>query len=895
MSGSSAALALEVTAGYVSAASGYYTASSATNAVGAPSGGVTALYLIGTGNVTITDGGSTSSNWGVITATSGTVVVTCTTGLSCTTGFYTVSSSGNAIQAPNGGVLAHYATATGNFTITDGGSTSSNWGVITASSGTVVVTCTSGLSCTTGFYTVSSAANSVQSPNGGVLAKYLAATNNLTVTDGGSTSSNWGVFTASSGTVVLTSTGGLSATTGFYTVSSATNSIQSPNGGVTAKWLIATANVTITDGGATPGNWGVFTASGGAVSLAATGGLIVSAFKLTTGAAASKWMTSDASGNASWATLPANVSSLNSLTGAISITAGTGVTVTPSSPNVQISIGQAVGTAATPTFAGMTITGADNTAGVALSHGYFQSPQGLLATGGLIQGPAYVFYSSSELARLQWDDTNKYMTWTPSGGSAYPIYRLAAGTGVSLTPSGNQLTVTCTLSSGVTGSGTANYVPKWSSSSAITDSAAYFSSDNLICPNISATTALQIYGNSTQYALMELSGTKLQLKEGSSGAFVNVYPGQDLSSTASPTHATLTLNGTLPQLVVSPASGNARIDVTGASNSQVTFAGVSYGVGVIGAVVGGISLYSVSDTSKRLTMDGSANLTTITTGLTVSGAVTAPSIKLTTGAAAGYFLSSASDGTASWVSPPSAGVTGTGTANYMAKWSSGTAVGNSSVTDDGTTVTVTTKLVVTGAGATASLTISNGYISSAGGFYTASSAATAIQAPNGSVLASGVTATSALQVYTDASNYALMQLSGTKLQLKEGSGGSFVNVYPGQNLASTAGPTFASMSLSGSGATTLNLASGGVTAQSFTVGSYLGRTESGGTAFLTTATSITPYIYKVRTTLGSLEYSIDGGSTWNAVGTGGTDVMNGLALNQSSTTLIFRGGLNTSA
>ncbi|HNY39479.1 MAG TPA: hypothetical protein PKJ41_03760, partial [Bryobacteraceae bacterium] len=47
------------------------------------------------------------------------------------------------------------------------------------------------------------------------------------------------------------------------------------------------------------------------------------------------------------------VSSLNSLTGALSITAGTGVTVTPSGANVQIAIGQSVATTAAVTFASL--------------------------------------------------------------------------------------------------------------------------------------------------------------------------------------------------------------------------------------------------------------------------------------------------------------------------------------------------------------------------------------------------------------------------------------------------------------------------------------------------------------------------------------------------------------
>jgi hypothetical protein len=110
--------------------------------------------------------------------------------------------------------------------------------------------------------------------------------------------------------------------------------------------------------------------------------LTTASIKLTAGAGAGKVLVSDASGNGTWTTLAsAGVSSLNSLTGALSITAGTGVTVTPSSPNVQISIGQAVGTAATPTFASMTLSGGAGTRALYIQAGYTESVGGFY-TGG---------------------------------------------------------------------------------------------------------------------------------------------------------------------------------------------------------------------------------------------------------------------------------------------------------------------------------------------------------------------------------------------------------------------------------------------------------------------------------------------------------------------------------
>jgi hypothetical protein len=73
---------------------------------------------------------------------------------------------------------------------------------------------------------------------------------------------------------------------------------------------------------------------------------------------------------------------------------------------------------------------------------------------------------------------------------------------------------------------------------------------------------------------------------------------------------------------------------------------------------------------------------------TFTSAITAPSLKITTGATNGYVLTSAADGTASWAAP---GLSGSGTSNYIPKYNgSATALGNSKIFDDGTSVMVNT-------------------------------------------------------------------------------------------------------------------------------------------------------------------------------------------------------------
>jgi hypothetical protein len=85
---------------------------------------------------------------------------------------------------------------------------------------------------------------------------------------------------------------------------------------------------------------------------------------------------------------------------------------------------------------------------------------------------------------------------------------------------------------------------------------------------------------------------------------------------------------------------------------------------------------------------GTATNITLSSGgsITATGAITAPSIKLTTGASNGYILTSAADGTASWAASSSS-ISG-GTTNALPKYSSATAITSSSISDDGTTVTI---------------------------------------------------------------------------------------------------------------------------------------------------------------------------------------------------------------
>ena len=116
----------------------------------------------------------------------------------------------------------------------------------------------------------------------------------------------------------------------------------------------------------------------------------------------------------------------------------------------------------------------------------------------------------------------------------------------------------------------------------------------------------------------------------------------------------------------------------------------------------GFGTFRISNGLKINNAKGSSgtttNITLTNTGnITAAGSITASSIKLTSGAANGYILTSSADGTASWAASSSS-ISG-GTTNALPKYSSATAITPSAITDDGTTVSLASTRTLTGANA----------------------------------------------------------------------------------------------------------------------------------------------------------------------------------------------------
>lgn len=73
--------------------------------------------------------------------------------------------------------------------------------------------------------------------------------------------------------------------------------------------------------------------------------------------------------------------------------------------------------------------------------------------------------------------------------------------------------------------------------------------------------------------------------------------------------------------------------------------------------------------------------------LHVSGTVSTTGFRMTNGATNGYYLTSNSSGDASWTQLPG-GTTGSGTTNYVSKWSGTYTLSNSQIIDDGSTLSI---------------------------------------------------------------------------------------------------------------------------------------------------------------------------------------------------------------
>jgi len=101
-------------------------------------------------------------------------------------------------------------------------------------------------------------------------------------------------------------------------------------------------------------------------------------------------------------------------------------------------------------------------------------------------------------------------------------------------------------------------------------------------------------------------------------------------------------------------------------------------------------------TSNTVQLGNSSVTSVVTSGAITAGAITYPNVAGTNG----YVLTTNGSNTATWAAA-SGGISGSGTQNYLPKYNNagGTTLGNSAISDDGTTVSLASTRTLTGANA----------------------------------------------------------------------------------------------------------------------------------------------------------------------------------------------------
>jgi hypothetical protein len=149
------------------------------------------------------------------------------------------------------------------------------------------------------------------------------------------------------------------------------------------------------------------------------------------------------------------------------------------------------------------------------------------------------------------------------------------------------------------------------------------------------------------------------------------------STTYTPTSRTLTINGTSYDLSANRTWSVGTITTAAATTGgQVSFFnGATVITSVSGLYFDGVDKLSVGNSSPAYNLD-------VTGTFRSTGNLTAASIIKSGGTSSQYLMA---DGSTSTLTNP---VTGTGTTNYLPKWTSGSAIGNSAIVDNTLNVTI---------------------------------------------------------------------------------------------------------------------------------------------------------------------------------------------------------------
>jgi hypothetical protein len=337
------------------------------------------------------------------------------------------------------------------------------------------------------------------------------------------------------------------------------------------------------------------------------------------------------------------------------------------------------------------------------------------------------------------------------GGLTTSTFKMTNGavSGYFLTTDGSGNANWTSLPGGLTGSGTTNYVPRWSGSGTLTSTSSIFiSGDNIGIRTTSPSATLDVRGS----AVFNEDGGDFDFRiEGDTdqNLFFIDASNDTIGIGSSPLSSAKTyINSNNPYTLIVENNYNNGIAMQVSSGGSTTTAlqlnatGLGLNTGIHVNTAGGTTNRAIvvstgdiifndssgnfdftvkgDNDSNLFFVDASTDNIGISTNtpfykLQVIGTVSTTGFRMTNGASSSYLLQSNSSGDSTWVSPSGVlasllGVTGSGTTNYVPRWlSSSNLSSTSSIYDNGSTVIIgSTTSVTTIAGSTTKLQISDG-------------------------------------------------------------------------------------------------------------------------------------------------------------------------------------------
>jgi hypothetical protein len=401
------------------------------------------------------------------------------------------------------------------------------------------------------------------------------------------------------------------------------------------------------------------------------------------------------------------VLSLNSLTGNINLQGTTNqINVATSSGTITLSLPQDIALTSSPTFANLTISGTGTTTHFNVSgltnlatttiSTQLAVPKIVTLTGNLTIDPSgnLIISKSTSISgdltisgtatttQLSVTSTSTLGTvisgtWqgtaigTQYGGTGQNWSAIAQGNIPYFSATGVMATLAPGTANQVLITGGAGANPSWSNIASLLTAGSGISISGTTNATITNTGVLSL--NSASGALT-LQGTTNQVNVSTVGSTITLSTPQDIATSSSPTFAGLTLSNLTSGSVLFAGGGG----VISQDNANLFWDNTNKRLGI-------------GTTTPAYKLDVSGDLRV--SGQTIFGGVayTWPS----SAGSSGQVLTTDGAGILSW-STITTGVSGSGTQNYLPKWTATTTLGNSIITDDGSLVTISGQLQTTG-------------------------------------------------------------------------------------------------------------------------------------------------------------------------------------------------------